>query len=142
MERKMNSDRQNQNSSLAYQLGVCRIALVVDRFYSQMQAHPTLREPFAVRGHWGDCRARLTYFWWVTLGGNKIPDHDFEMVPSCVRAGLNSEMMREWTTLFRQVARSVVGEQLANAWMEVAERVGRKLASSNENYLNGLAKAS
>jgi len=131
-----------QNRALAYEIGLCRIAMVVDRFHNQVKTHPRLGEWFGVSTNWGDQRARLTYFWWVVLGGKKLRAVDFDLIPERVRAGIKSDELREWLALFRLVAVPILGEEFANAWTEKAERLGRRLLVSNDEYVANLAKAS
>lgn len=127
---------------LAHSIGLCRIAVVVDKFCDLVQAHPTLAEPFRVLGDWGDRKALLTYFWWVTLGGKRTGDVHFAVIPKHAGAGFNAELLQNWATSFRQVVLSVVGKELTDAWMEKASRLGRKLLISNDYYSAKLAKAS
>jgi len=131
-----------QKRILAHEIGLHRIAMVVNQFHSQIQAHPKLEDPFGVVGEWGDHRARLTYFWWVALGGKPLRDINFDMFPKHTRAGFDADLFRDWMTLFRQAALSVVGKELTAAWMEKVEGLGRRLLIANDKYLTKLAKAS
>ena len=124
---------------LAHEIGLCRIAKVVDEFYSRVQKHPTLQEPFRVVGNWGDHRARLTYFWWMVLGGKGLGSLHLDVVSKHVRAGFTVELLSDWLTLFREVVHSIVPRDMASAWMDRATRLGKTLVIKNDNYL---AKAS
>lgn len=58
------------NRSLAYEIGLRRIALVVDQQHRKLKQHPALGEIVTTGRSHEEERARLTYFWWVILGGN------------------------------------------------------------------------
>jgi hemoglobin len=135
-------NKHQQNKTLAHEIGLCRIATVVNHFYAQTRTQPILVEPFGVAGTWGDQRARLTYFWWVALGGRPLHAVDFNLVPKHVPAHVNSDQFKGWMSLFRQVALPIIGEELTRAWMEKAERLGRRLLVIDDDYLVKLAKAS
>jgi len=131
-----------QNRNLAYDIGLCRIALVVDRVHRQVKTHPVLAEIFHLGGDWGDGRARLTYFWWVVLGGNKLRAIDLELIAKDVHDGINPDLLKEWFILFHNSAVPVIGEELTRAWMGRAERLARKLGIAKDDHLYRLAKAS
>lgn len=131
-----------QRRILAHEIGLCRIALVVDQLQSRLQSHPTLAEPFGVIGNWGDHRARLTYFWWVTLGGKNLRGVRCDVVSRLERADVDCEVLKDWMKLFHQVAVPILGEELTRRWMTKAEAVDRRLLKANDNCLDELAKAS
>lgn len=103
--------------NLAYQIGLCRIAMAVDQFCDQVRANPEVEEPFAANADWGDYKARMTYFWWVALGGDPIGEFNIEIALKQGRAGQDVEMLRSWMSLFRESAMSVMSKELAEAWM-------------------------
>ena len=131
-----------QNRSLAYEIGLCRIAMVVDQVHRQMKTHHVLAELFHVRGDWGSRRARLTYFWWVVLGGNKLRAIDLELIPKDVRTGITPELLRDWLALFRQAALPIIGGEFTSAWMGKAERLARKFLITDKGDAVKLARAS
>jgi hemoglobin len=133
---------QQKDRILAHEIGLYRIAMVVDQFYGQIQARASVEEPFDVVGDWGAHRARLTYFWWVALGGKGLHVVDLDVVARQAQAGISAEHFEDWMTLFRQVALPVIGKELTTAWMERAERLGRRLLVDNGKCLDELAKAS
>ncbi len=128
--------------SLAHAIGLCRIATVVDQFCDEIASRPGLEEPFRVIGNCPDQKARLTYFWWVTLGGEASQGMECVLVPKQIRAGLAGKLMGEWTALFRRSVRSVVDHELAEAWIERAARLGQSLHASNDRYRAKLAAVS
>jgi truncated hemoglobin YjbI len=125
---QMNSLEQNTN--LAYQIGLRRIALVVDQIHHQMRSQHTLAELFRLGAH-RDQRARLSYFWWVVLGGNELRCSDLNLLPSELRSLITPELFREWLGLFRHTARPIIGEDLTRAWAEKAEEVANLLVPSS-----------
>jgi hemoglobin len=118
--------------SLAHAIGICRIATVVDQFCDEIASHPSVEEPFRVVGNCPDQKARLTYFWWVTLGGAAYQGMQCDLVPKHIRAGFKGKLMGEWTALFRRVVYSVVDRQLAEAWIERAARLGQSLQAVDD----------
>jgi hypothetical protein len=131
-----------RNRNLAHEIGLCRIAMVVDRLCGQIQTHPVLREHFGVVGDWGSYRARLTYFWWIVLGGKGLRTISFDAVPTEAQAGLDTDLSRDWIVLFRQVAFSIVGEELTEAWIQEVEQLRRRLGIADNDSSSKLARAS
>jgi hemoglobin len=130
----MNNLRQSR--VLAHEIGLCRIAMVVDKFCREMETRTVLREHFGTGGDWGSYRARLTHFWWVALGGKGLRTVSFDMFP------IEAELSGDWIILFRQAALSIVGKELTEAWMREVEQLGRRLRIANEESLVELTKAS
>jgi truncated hemoglobin YjbI len=137
----MNNVR-HKDRILAHEIGLCRIAQVVDQFHSQAKTHPVLAELFDGTGNWGDKRARLTYFWWVMLGGKTLRAAGFDVFPEQGRASVNCDLLGDWLALFHQVALPIIGEELTRAWMEKAERLGDRLLIFDDKQLAELAEAS
>ncbi|HUN60674.1 MAG TPA: hypothetical protein VMU53_01730 [Candidatus Sulfotelmatobacter sp.] len=135
----MSNVRQNKN--LAYEIGLCRIAMVVDRVHREMTKHEGLAKFFPAPADWGDRRARLTYFWWVVLGGNKLRAVDLQVIPLDLRAGASEELLKDWLTVFRRAARPILGEELTRAWMQKAEQVARTYLLTEEDEATPLAIA-
>jgi truncated hemoglobin YjbI len=55
-------------TTLAHEIGLDRIASVVDTVFNQMKNQPAFASIFNVSETHDDDKARLTYFWWVALG--------------------------------------------------------------------------
>lgn len=117
---------------LAPEIGWERIAGVVDAFYDQVTLHPSLRRPFSVVEDWPRHKERLTYFWWIVLGGEKFRREMYEPVPKHFRAGFNEILLSDWLALFEQTVRQVVPDALADAWVERARQVGASLVIANK----------
>jgi truncated hemoglobin YjbI len=130
------------NRNLAHEIGLCRIALIVDRFKERVPSHPQTDELFGVPGNWGDHRARLTYFWWVLLGGKRLKTVEFAAIPKPIRDRLAPAVLDEWIGVFRDAAVPVIGEDLTRAWIQKVQRLSRQLLSENVYYLEDLAAAS
>jgi truncated hemoglobin YjbI len=118
---------------LAYQVGLCRIALVVDGVHRQMKTHPTFVGIFESRGDEGQQRARLTYFWWVVLGGNKLRDMDWEVIAEFARAATSPELLEDWLAMFQGAALPIIGEELAHAWTQRVEDMADEFLSCEES---------
>jgi truncated hemoglobin YjbI len=130
----------NQNNEiLAHSIGLSRIAMVVDKFYDQVQADPKLVEPLGVVGDWGSHKARLTYFWWVMLGGRSVREVSFQVVRKPAKPGFSPELLRHWVALFRQAALSVVGSELTEAWMDRVSRLSQTLIIGHVQYQANLS---
>jgi truncated hemoglobin YjbI len=115
------------NTNLAYQIGLCRIALVVDQIDHEMRSHQALAKLFHL-GILQDRRACLTYFWWVVLGGKELRCSDLDLLPNELRSAITPQLMREWLALFCHIAWPIIGEQLTRAWAERAEEVFQLMA--------------
>ncbi|MGD0429370.1 MAG: hypothetical protein ABSC10_21905 [Candidatus Acidiferrales bacterium] len=134
--------RPEQSRSLAHEIGICRIAMVIDQMHVQLRTHRTLGELSYGTADWGSERARLTYFWWVALGGQRLRTADCDLIPGRVRASLTPELLEDWLTLFRRAALPMIGAQLTDAWMSRTERLGRKFLCDRGEALAKLAQAS
>jgi truncated hemoglobin YjbI len=109
--------------NFAREIGLYRIALVVNAVFNQMKTRPAFVTLFDVSESHDDEKACLTYFWWVVLGGNKLSDLHSELIRGCARMGISRSLFREWLALFRQTALPVIGSELTDAWMLRAEQV-------------------
>lgn len=110
-------------SNLAFEIGLCRIATVVDRFYDELNDRRDLTEPFRRVGGWPQHKARMTYFWWVALGGNPGSEAHLRMIDPHHRDGFNSRSLDAWMDLFKDVLFTNLKIDLAEAWMQQAEYV-------------------
>lgn len=108
-------------SNLAFEIGLCRIATVVDRFYDELNIRPDLTEPFRRVGGWAQHKAHMTYFWWVALGGNPGSEEHVKMIDRQCREGFDSMSLDAWMQLFKKVVLADVKKDLAEAWIEQAE---------------------
>ncbi len=115
IESNMADLRQSRN--LALEIGLYRIALVVNGVFKHMKKHPAFATLFDVSESHDDEKACLTYFWWVVLGGNKLSDLDSEVIRGCAWMAIGPTLFREWFALFRQTALPIIGAELTGAWM-------------------------
>jgi hemoglobin len=125
-------------TKLAYRIGKWRIAAVVDKFYDRIQTHETLAAPFREIEDWPSHKDRLTYFWWIALGGAKDRIVNFDVVPKHRRVGFNDSLLEDWLALFREVVHSTLECGLAEAWMERVSFVGRRLLIANQKVASGV----
>ena len=109
---------------LAEQIGWDQIHLVVDRFYSSVQTHPTLATPFARVQDWPKHKERLTYFWWVVLGGARTRQEQYEPIPKHFAAGFSPELLADWLVLFTATVEELVPGELAGEWLALARKIG------------------
>ena len=110
------------------------IAAVVDNFYDQVTRHPTLKVPFSSVADWPHHKDRLTYFWWVVLGGDKFRKETYEPVPKHFKAGFSEELLGDWLLLFEATVKNFVPEPFASAWVSRAQQVGAGLLLANQSY--------
>lgn len=122
------------SSGLAFEIGWGQIAAVVDRFYDWVMQHPALRGPFSVVTDWPHHKERLTYFWWVVLGGEKFRNEMYEPVPKHHGAGFGEALLKDWLALFDTTVKEIVPEPFAAAWISRAKQVGAGLAIANRSY--------
>lgn len=120
--------------SIAEQAGWETIYHVVDHFYSQIQRHPTLAGPFGHVEDWPRHKERLTYFWWVVLGGARTRQEQYDPVPKHFDAGFSPELLADWLALFRATVEQHVPAPLAAAWLEAAGKIGGGLVLANASY--------
>ena len=128
--------------NLALEIGLYRIALVVNAVFNQMKTHPAFAALFEVSESRDDDQACLTYFWWVVLGGNKLSDLDSEVIRGCGRMGTSPGLFREWLALFRQTALPIIGQALTDAWMRRAVQVVHEFAVTGDGDAVQLAQCS
>lgn len=120
--------------SIAEQLGWETIHRVVDRFYRQIQTHPTLAGPFSNVENWPHHKERLTYFWWVVLGGARTRQEFYDPVGKHFNAGFTPDLLADWMTLFRTTVEQHAPAPLAAAWTEAAGKIGDGLVLANAAY--------
>lgn len=108
-------------------IGRERIAAVVDDFYDRIQAHPSLAEPFRRVSDWPEHKARLTHFWWVSLGGEAYRDEQYRVGPAHVGLGVDEALVDEWLALFAATLADHLEPELARAWMSRAQSMGRSI---------------
>jgi truncated hemoglobin YjbI len=130
------------SKDLAYEIGLYRIALVVHAVHDQMKMQSAFARLFNVTGSDDDQKARLTYFWWVVLGGNKLNNRDWAVIRGDARTGISSRLFREWFGLFRQTALPIIGAELTGAWMLRAARLSHKFEVVAHGHAMQLAHAS
>jgi len=131
-----------QSTNLALEIGLYRIALVVNGVFKQMKNHPAFATLFDVSESHDDEKACLTYFWWVVLGGNKLSDLDSEVIRGCGRMGISPGLFREWLALFRQTALPIIGKELTDAWMLRAVQVAHEFPVTGDGDAVQLAQGS
>lgn len=108
-------------------IGLARIRRVVDDFYDRIQRHPRLSEPFRVVEDWASHKARLTHFWWLSLGGEAYASYEYRVGAKHATVGINDELVDAWLALFRTTLDDHLPEALADAWFQRAARMGDSL---------------
>ncbi len=108
-------------------IGLPAIAAVVDDFYDRIQRHPTLAEPFARVRDWPEHKARLTHFWWISLGGEAYRDDQYRVGPVHLALGIEPRLVDDWLALFRATLDEHLPPALADAWYLRAENMGRSI---------------
>ena len=131
-----------QSKNLAHEIGLYRIASVVEALHEQTKTDPAFARLFNVRGTECDQKARLTYFWWVALGGNKLSDLDWKVIRENAQTGVSPSVFRDWLELFRKTALPIVGAESTGAWMLRAAQLGRKFLVIEDADTPRLAQAS
>jgi hemoglobin len=125
-------------------IGLPAITAVVDDFYSRIQHHPTLAKPFERVDDWPEHKARLTHFWWLSLGGKAYRDDQYRVGPLHMTLGITDALVDDWLALFHQVMVEHLDAELAEAWYRRAANMGRSirmLASFDpKNPLAGLQR--
>lgn len=114
-------------------IGLDTVAAVVDDFYSRVQAHPTLAEPFRRVEDWPEHKRRLTHFWWISLGGERYRDDQYRVAPLHVPLGITDELVDDWLALFETTLHDHLPPELAEAWMTRARNMGRSIRMLGES---------
>lgn len=108
-------------------IGLDTIAAVVDAFYNRIQQHPTLAEPFRRVTDWPEHKARLTHFWWLSLGGTRYRDDRYQVGPLHMSLGVTGALVDDWLALFRETLDAHLDTKLADEWYRRAELMGRSI---------------
>lgn len=100
---------------------------VVDDFYSRIQHHPTLAEHFRNIKDWDEHNARMTHFWWITLGGARYRNDQYQVVAKHMPLGITDALVDEWLTLFRATLDDHLSPEQVKHWYEYAEQLGESI---------------
>ena len=121
-----------QITSLAESIGRPAIAQVVDAFYTRIGTHPTLSVPFGDVAGWPLHKERLTHFWWVVLGGARDRDFQYNVSDKHFAHGFTHALLADWLLLFENTVRQFLPASQADAWLDLARRMGEGLAVTND----------
>jgi len=116
------------------EIGLARIRRVVDDFYDRIQRHPKLAVPFGIVEDWPSHKARLTHFWWLSLGGEAYAPYAYRVGAKHATVGISNELIDEWLTLFRVTLDEHLPKALADAWFQRASRMGDSLRMLSTFY--------
>lgn len=115
-------------------IGRARIAAVVDDFYGRVQRHPTLAAPFGIVTDWAEHKARLTHFWWLSLGGPAYRQDRYRVADKHMPVGVTHDLIADWLGLFRETLSDHLPEELAAPWFTRASNMGASLNLMSEYY--------
>jgi truncated hemoglobin YjbI len=115
------------SKNLPQKIGLYHIALVVNAVYDQMKTHPAFTTVFDASASDDDQTARLTYFWWMVLGGHRLSRLAWEVIRSDPRMVISPSQLGIWLALFRETALPIIGADLTGAWMRRVAQLSRKL---------------
>jgi len=113
-------------------MGMCRIAMVVDAVHRQLESLPQLSRAMAPCGTAEEQRAQLTYFWWLTLGGNALDGVECKLLRVFDGSGANRDLLELWLPMLRPAALPILGERLADQWKIEIEGLLRESETSQE----------
>lgn len=108
------------------------VRAVVDEFYKRVQNDPLLRVPFSSVHDWPHHIERLTHFWWTLFGGKPYMQTSYSPAEKHFMAGFNDAFLSRWLNLFQSTVNDLLTENKAQAWLELATRMGVALKSKNE----------
>ncbi|MCO6441849.1 MAG: group III truncated hemoglobin [Nitrococcus mobilis] len=108
-------------------IGLEAIRSVVDDFYNRIQRHPTLAEPFGRVKDWPEHKARLSHFWWISLGGERYRDDRYRVAATHLPIGISDALVDDWLALFRTTLADHLEADLAAQWYQRAEHMGRSI---------------
>jgi truncated hemoglobin YjbI len=115
------------SKNLPQKIGLYHIALVVNAVYDQVKTHPAFTAVFDASASDDDQTARLTYFWWMVLGRNRLSHLAWEVIRRDPRMAISPSLLGIWLALFRETALPIIGADLTSAWMRRVEHLGREL---------------
>lgn len=124
----------NRPRNTHHLIGHTAIAGVVDDFYERVQQHPALAVPFAVVDDWDEHKARLTHFWWVSLGGEPYAPYQYRVAEKHMAVGVTSTLVDDWLALFHTTLNDHLPESLVDPWFERARRMGDSIRLVSEFY--------
>jgi hemoglobin len=120
------SDRQRSRAT-AERIGRAAMTHVVDVFYDRIQQHPTLAKPFRIVSDWDEHKAKLTHFWWISLGGQAYANYKYSVVSRHISIGVTDSLVDDWLALFDATMRETLSAELADEWMHRAHHMGRSI---------------
>ena len=121
---------------IAQRIGRERIAQVVDTFYDRVQKDPGLAMPFSVVQNWPRHKEIITHFWWTTLGGERYLDYSYNVVKKHRGVGFTTGLLKNnWLPLFERTIREQLSDDLADAWITQAQRIGRALEMNHQFWI-------
>lgn len=109
------------------EIGLPRMRAVVDDFYDRVQKHPDLAGPFRIVADWDEHKARLSHFWWMSLGGPRYRPDEYSVAPKHALVGVTPALIDTWLALFEATLRDHLPAELAEAWLARARNMGRSL---------------
>ncbi|MDN5848337.1 MAG: group III truncated hemoglobin [Nitrococcus sp.] len=113
-------------------IGLEAICQVVDDFYNRIQRHPTLAEPFTRVTDWPEHKARLSHFWWISLGGERYRDDHYRVASTHLPIGISDALVDDWLALFQSTLKEHLESELAAQWYQRAEHMGRSIRMLGE----------
>lgn len=120
--------------NIASEIGLERVAAVVDEFYRRVQLDPHLSQPFAVVHDWPVHKQHLTHFWWVSLGGERYADYQYQVPAKHEAAGFTPALLDIWLPLFSATLHDLLPAELALPWLQRAEKIGSSLRMLHQFY--------
>lgn len=110
------------------------IFVVIDDFYTRIQADAVLQVPFQSVHDWPEHIERLTHFWWIRFGGEPYLFGYYNPVAKHFFAGFNRELLARWLGIFHETLKTHLTEEQTRLWTLVSERMGEALAIKNDYF--------
>ncbi|RLK47147.1 hemoglobin [Alkalispirillum mobile] len=108
---------------------------VVRAFYARAREHPDLAATFARVEDWDEHIARISHFWWVSLGGRRYRPDRFQVGPRHVALGVTGRQVDAWLDLFEEtLSEQVADDQARQDWLDRAHRMGRVIRGLGAFY--------
>jgi hemoglobin len=115
-------------------IGRAKIAAVVDDFYGRVRHHPTLAGPFGIVTDWDEHKARLTHFWWLSLGGPAYRQDRYRVAEKHMPVGVTHALIDDWLKLFQETLNDHLPEEVAALWFARASNMGDSLRLMSDYY--------
>ena len=98
----------------------------------------TLSRPFLRVHDWEEHKARLSHFWWLSLGGAPYRTDIYNVAAKHLdqTLGMTPALIEDWLNLFQATLRDQLPPEEAEAWLARARHMGHSLRMMLDFHAN------